>query len=60
MELQLSEEERDLLLLLLKNALAEKRVEVRRAEIRDFRRDAKREAETLRAMIARIAPPDAA
>ena len=58
MEMELSGEEREVLLRVLKGALAETRVEVRRAVVPRFRRDAKREEATLRALISRLEPAD--
>ena len=60
MKLHLSGEERALLLDVLKRELAEKRVEVRRAEVRSFRASAKHEERELRALIERIETANAA
>ena len=60
MGLHLSNEERGFLLELLKVALGETRVEVRRAEVETFRRAVKHEESLLRALIERLETADAA
>ena len=60
MFLDLSLEERSFLLELLKNALGETRVEVRRSEVASFRRGVKHEESLLRTLIERLETFDAA
>ena len=54
MKLELNAEERDLLVRVLDSEMREARVELRRTEVAEFRREVAHEEETLKALLSRL------